>query len=88
MPDDVTSNRHGGNAESTAARNSLSAGRIEDDCQKITRLAARRHKTGITCDEAEVLLRMSHQDGRRGAGAPHACTSHDHLQDPRLPQSN
>jgi hypothetical protein len=57
--DDVTANFHGGNARSVEAHEST-IGRKDADFLRILELL-RDHPDGLTCDEAERLLAMSHQ---------------------------
>jgi hypothetical protein len=58
--DDVTVNYHGGNSESVAAKE-LSMENAARDRSRIFKLARGRSDYGITCDEAECLLGLSHQ---------------------------
>lgn len=58
--DDVTANYHGGNPESVEAFDTSRA-TADRDRGRIVRLAKRRGSDGLTCDEAEVLLALSHQ---------------------------
>jgi len=58
--DDITDNYHGGNPESIEAKE-LSRKNAERDRLRIMRLAGLRGPRGLTCDEAEVLLALSHQ---------------------------
>lgn len=58
--DDITSRYHGGNPESQQAK-LLSLSNTQRDRQRIVRLAFTRGAYGITCDEAERLLGLSHQ---------------------------
>ena len=61
MTDDITANYHGGNPESVDAYASLRRRELEALRQWILRVAQRRGKRGLTCDEAEVLLGLRHQ---------------------------
>jgi len=58
--DDITRNFHGGNPESVIAKE-LSRKTAERDRGWITRLTTRMGQYGITCDEAERMLGLSHQ---------------------------
>jgi hypothetical protein len=58
--DDITRNFHGGNVESAAAKE-LNRKQASQQRARITAIAKRRRKQGVTCDEAEQLLNMPHQ---------------------------
>ena len=60
MTTDITQNYHRGNPESRAAKQ-LSRHNAERDRARILRLAGVRGAAGLTCDEAERLLGLSHQ---------------------------
>ena len=57
---DITQNYHRGNPESVAAKK-ISRLNAERDRTRILRLAGMRGDEGLTCDEAERLLSLSHQ---------------------------
>lgn len=57
---DITRNYHRGNSESMRARE-LSRYRAGVDRRRIIELVRVRGGSGITCDEAEVALRLPHQ---------------------------
>jgi hypothetical protein len=61
MDRDITENYHGGNPESVAAHASLKRRDLENCRAFILRATTRRGKYGMTCDEAEVRLGLSHQ---------------------------
>jgi hypothetical protein len=60
MSNDITSNYHQGKPESAAAKK-LSDKTARYQRARIVALARKRRGQGITCDEAEVVLAMSHQ---------------------------
>jgi predicted transcriptional regulator len=57
---DITAKYHRGNSESIKAKE-LSLTNANRDRQRIIGLAQARGDAGITCDEAERLLGLSHQ---------------------------
>jgi len=57
---DITQNHHRGNPESVAAKK-ISRFNAERDRTRILRLVGIRGDEGLTCDEAERLLSLSHQ---------------------------
>jgi hypothetical protein len=59
--DDITSRYHGGNLESTEARDSLPETNLAAIRLTIRALARSRGEYGIICDEAERILNLSHQ---------------------------
>ena len=61
MSEDICRNYHGGNQYSEAAFNETSDDFFKKVQEAINRLMTRRGETGLTCDEAEVLLDLPHQ---------------------------
>jgi predicted HTH transcriptional regulator len=55
---DITSNRHGGNEQSTEARHSIDASEIR---KRVLDYIKQVGDAGVTCDELEQILELSHQ---------------------------
>jgi hypothetical protein len=59
MSNDITRRYHGGNPRSGEAHEDTKARKMRDQMRILKLMHA--HPNGLTCDEAEVLLGMSHQ---------------------------